>query len=293
MSAAVTRDRLTMLGLAAAAALLAAALVIARPANPSATDEIARLRAEIADLRREQRLSPLLLARYRGSICFLHGTYRYLAPGGVRMQVRYSGTAFAVAPQILATNRHVIEPWFETGADRTLPRGHDYQRETLAAFCPGRAEPLPVTVRAKSDADVALLAYDGPALPVIPLAARAPAPGEPVVVVGYPMGITAMVAKSPSQVFRRLAHRERDERTAQELAELRLIRPSATHGHLGDVIGDRLIYDAATAEGGSGGPVLNQRGEVIAINAAYIDGFAGGTLGVSVEALRPLLAEIK
>ena len=30
-------------------------------------------------------------------------------------------------------------------------------------------------------------------------------------------------------------------------------------------------------------------GEVIGINEAYIDGFSGGTLGVSVQALRPLI----
>jgi hypothetical protein len=58
---------------------------------------------------------------------------------------------------------------------------------------------------------------------------------------------------------------------------------------LGDVVGDKLIYDAPTAHGGSGGPVFNSRGEVIGINAAYIDGFSGGTLGVSVRALKPLI----
>jgi serine protease Do len=68
-----------------------------------------------------------------------------------------------------------------------------------------------------------------------------------------------------------------------------LIRPSATCGHLGDVVGDKLIYDAPTAHGGSGGPVFNSEGEVIAVNAAYIDGFSGGTLGVSVETLKPLI----
>ena len=75
-----------------------------------------------------------------------------------------------------------------------------------------------------------------------------------------------------------------------ELAALSLIRPSATCGHLGDVVGDKLIYDAPTAHGGSGGPVFNSRGEVIGVNAAYLDGFSGGTLGVSVRALRPLIA---
>ena len=58
---------------------------------------------------------------------------------------------------------------------------------------------------------------------------------------------------------------------------------------MGDVVGDKLIYDAPTAHGASGGPVFNSQGQVIGINAAFIDGFSGGTLGVSVQALRPLI----
>ena len=98
-----------------------------------------------------------------------------------------------------------------------------------------------------------------------------------------------MVAKSPSAVYERLAFLRDDQGAANELAALSLIRPSATCGHLGDVVGDKLIYDAPTAHGGSGGPVFNSRGEVIGINAAYIDGFSGGTLGISIDALRPLI----
>ena len=99
-----------------------------------------------------------------------------------------------------------------------------------------------------------------------------------------------MVAKSPPAVYERLAFRRDDIGAANELAALSLIRPSATCGHLGDVVGDKLIYDAPTAHGGSGGPVFNSQGQVIGINEAYIDGFSGGTLGVSVQALRPLIA---
>jgi hypothetical protein len=36
--------------------------------------------------------------------------------------------------------------------------------------------------------------------------------------------------------------------------------------------------------------VFNSRGEVIGINSAYMDGFSGGTLGVSIASLKPLLA---
>jgi len=110
-----------------------------------------------------------------------------------------------------------------------------------------------------------------------------------VAVVGYPMGVLGMVAKSPAAVYDRLAYRRDDIRAANELAALSLIRPSATCGHLGDVVGDKLIYDAPTAHGASGGPVFNSQGQVIGINAAFIDGFSGGTLGVSVQALRPLI----
>src|SRR4030088_2376901 len=127
------------------------------------------------------------------------------------------------------------------------------------------------------------------ALAVLPLAKSASLPGELVTVLGYPMGIAGMVAKSPTGIYERLAYRHNDITAASELAALSLIRPSATFGHLGDMVGDKLIYDAPTAHGGSGGPVFNSQGQVIGINEAYIDGFSGGTLGVSVQALRPLI----
>ena len=98
-----------------------------------------------------------------------------------------------------------------------------------------------------------------------------------------------MVAKSPAGIYQRLAFRRNDLNAASELAALSLIRPSTTCGHLGDIVGTKLIYDAPTAHGGSGGPVFNSNAEVIGINSAYIDGFSGGTLGISIEALRPLI----
>jgi S1-C subfamily serine protease len=128
-------------------------------------------------------------------------------------------------------------------------------------------------------------------LPVLPLAKSAGAPGQLVTVIGYPMGIAGMVAKSPSSIYERLAYRHNDISAASELAALSLIRPSTTCGHLGDVVGEKLIYDAPTAHGGSGGPVFNTKGEVIGVNSAYMDGFSGGTIGVSVDSLRPLLQE--
>jgi S1-C subfamily serine protease len=168
--------------------------------------------------------------------------------------------------------------------------------ETLIVFFPGSTTPITLVPGAvSSTGDLAVLKIDDKdsvrGLAILPLAHGTALPGELVTVIGYPMGIAGMVAKSPSGIYRRLAYRHNDITAASELAALSLIRPSTTCGHLGDVVGDKLIYDAPTAHGGSGGPVFNSNAEVIGVNSAYIDGFSGGTLGFSVDALRPLLAE--
>jgi S1-C subfamily serine protease len=168
--------------------------------------------------------------------------------------------------------------------------------ESLVIFFPGSPTPVQLSPAAVSKtSDLAVLRTEDSnfvrALPVLPLAKSVGAPGQLVTVIGYPMGIAGMVAKSPAGIYERLAYRHNDISAASELAALSLIRPSTTCGHLGDAVGDKLIYDAPTAHGGSGGPVFNTRGEVIGVNSAYMDGFTGGTLGVSVEALRPLLRQ--
>ena len=170
--------------------------------------------------------------------------------------------------------------------------------ESLVIFFPGSPTPVSLVPGAVSKtADLAVLrsedanAVNG--LPSLPLAKSTGAPGQLVTVIGYPMGIAGMVAKSPSGIYERLAYRHNDIHAASELAALSLIRPSTTCGHLGDVVGDKLIYDAPTAHGGSGGPVFNSKAEVIGVNSAYMDGFSGGTLGVSVDSLRPLLQAVQ
>jgi serine protease Do len=57
------------------------------------------------------------------------------------------------------------------------------------------------------------------------------------------------------------------------------------------VVEGRIAYDAATAPGGSGGPVFNARGEVVAINTAYVSGFPGAAVGLAITPLRVLLQE--
>src|SRR5580693_3840993 len=262
--------------------------------------QVLQLGHEVELLQQEQAMPALVLHRYRNSICYIFGIYHVGFPGRPpEFRARISGTGFVVSDGLLATNRHVAEPWYEDSESNLLIRkGATPQLEKLLAFFPGLPTPVTITPAVLSaQGDLAVLRIEDTQavhqLRPIPLAADIPNPGELVAVVGYPMGVLGMVAKSPPAVYDRLAYRRDDQGAANELAALSLIRPSSTCGHLGDVVGDKLIYDAPTAHGGSGGPVFNSQGEVIGVNAAYIDGFSGGTLGVSVRALKPLIEVAK
>jgi S1-C subfamily serine protease len=270
----------------------------ARGAPPSdLQQQIHHLTAQVEELEQEQAMPAVVLNRYRNSIGYVYGVYQVgFANQHPAIRARVSGTGFLVGDGLIATNRHVAEPWFgDPEAEALINRGATGSLENLVIFFPGSATPVNLSPAASSStSDLAVLRAEASpevhALAVLPLAKSASLPGELVTVLGYPMGIAGMVAKSPTGIYERLAYRHNDITAASELAALSLIRPSATCGHLGDVVGDKLIYDAPTAHGGSGGPVFNTRGEVIGVNSAYMDGFSGGTLGVAVESLRPLIA---
>ncbi len=260
--------------------------------------QVHQLTAQIEQLEQDQAMPALVMNRYRNSIGYIYGVYQ-VGFGNQRpvVRARVSGTGFLVGNGLIATNRHVAEPWYgDSEAQKLIDQGATAMLENLVVFFPGSPTPvnlLPASVSKTSDLAVLhvedLEAIRG--LPVLPLANSPGSPGQLVTVIGYPMGIAGMVAKSPTLIYERMASRHNDISAASELAALSLIRPSTTCGHLGDIVGEKLIYDAPTAHGGSGGPVFNNNGEVIGVNSAYMDGFSGGTIGVSVDSLRPLLQE--
>jgi S1-C subfamily serine protease len=272
------------------------------PAMPQATqpealqEQVSQLTRQVAQLERKEAMPALVLNRYRNSIGYIYGVYQVgFANQPAAIRARVSGTGFLVGDGLLATNRHVAEPWYgDNEAEAMIHRGAAARLESLVVFFPGSPTPVSLSPGKVSDTDdlAVVRIEDSDAVrgvAILPLAKVNPLPGEEVTVIGYPMGIAGMVAKSPNGIYQRLAYRHNDITAASELAALSLIRPSTTCGHLGDVVGDKLIYDAPTAHGGSGGPVFNSNAEVIGVNSAYIDGFSGGTLGVSVGALRPLI----
>ena len=249
--------------------------------------QVTQLTQQVAQLEKQQAMPALVLNRYRNSIGYIYGVYQVGFPHqSPTIRARVSGTGFLVGNGLLATNRHVAEPWYgDSEAEGLMDRGATAMLESLVVFFPGSPTPLSLTPgTVSSTSDLAVLRIQNKnalrGIAVLPLAKNLATPGELVTVIGYPMGIAGMVAKSPSGIYQRMAYRHNDITAASELAALSLIRPSTTCGHLGDVVGDKLIYDAPTAHGGSGGPVFNSNAEVIGVNSAYIDGFSGGTLGV-------------
>ena len=255
--------------------------------------EVSQLSHRVEELQRAQSFAAATVDDARDSVAYIYGIYHVAGRGHFRARV--AGTGFVVAQGLLATNRHVAEPWYgDREVAAALDPGESPVLEKLVAYFPG--SPLPValqTVVLAKHGDLAVLQMEATPftekLRPLTLAEKPPQVGEPVSVLAYPMGVTGMVAKSPALVYERLSSHPDNADTAGELAALSLIRPSATFGHIGDVSGDKMIYDAPTARGGSGGPVLNLRGEVVGINSAYIDGFSGGTLGITATDLVPLV----
>jgi serine protease Do len=211
---------------------------------------------------------------------------------------QFTGTAFVVSANgTLLTNRHVALPWeVDTG---TLITELSLQPELIKfiGYLPDKAEPFPVQLlKASDDADLAVLSANEIAngLSHLVLTTAKPKPGDEVVVMGYPTGLRSMLAQT-GDAF--LAELENDNNldfwtVAERLAQSQFIRPLASRGIVGQLTSATIVYDAETTHGGSGGPVLDINGGVVAINTAIIPEYGGSNFGIPVEHARPLLAEI-
>jgi len=68
-----------------------------------------------------------------------------------------------------------------------------------------------------------------------------------------------------------------------QLAAQHPLRPTITQGHIGEVLRDKIVYDAATTSGGSGGLLFNRNGKVIGVNFAILSDFGASNLVVPVR----------
>ena len=110
---------------------------------------------------------------------------------------------------------------------------------------------------------------------------------------GYPTGIDAVLARADEPTVREIVSSSRGELTGvlAELGRRNLIRPIITQGHLGDVLSDKIIYDAQTTSGGSGGPLFNRKGKVIGINYAIMRDFGGSNFGIPARYAQAFLLD--
>ena len=217
---------------------------------------------------------------------------------GVPLRLDIFGTGFLVARDgRLLTNHHVAEPWW--GNEELKPlldRGASAFAASYTAYFPGASQGIAAKLdRTSPDADLATLRLQTSAPPHTVLLEiddrrEASVSGDPVVLIGYPTGIEGILARAGSDVTHQVVENAHEvTQVVSQMAAQNLIRPTTTQGHIGDVLKDKIVYDAATTSGGSGAPLFNRDGKVIGVNFAMLNDFGGSNLAVPVRFADELL----
>jgi DNA-binding response OmpR family regulator/S1-C subfamily serine protease len=209
----------------------------------------------------------------------------------------FFGTGFIVGEGRILTNHHVAQPWWKNEELSSVSgQGLSPSIAEFTAYFPDTSAGVPVSISEISDdADLALLKGDlyGLKKPVLKLDARkeAAVSGQPLLSLGYATGISAILARAGEDAVNEIAKSTGGNPTqiVNELLRRKLIRPLVTQGHIGDVLPDKIVYDAQTTSGGSGGPLINRDGEVIGVTFAVVKGFGGSNFGVHIRFAQPLL----
>ena len=296
-------------------------------------EEIERLR-EVSDQMR--RFTQKIAELYSPGVCLIVGSYTFVERGtgrvlryetadrvtdmpvdksgnlqasvdgvGPPVQIDYTGTGFVVAKGVIATNKHVVQPWAtDQMAEIILQQGGGLtpRLDTLEAFFPSRQVPFDLKVAATSPRfDIALCRFEqgDAALPIFPLSNEDPNSiiGEPVVLLGYPTGVDGLLQRIEEPERREIlrTHGQSAVEVASGLASRGLIRPLTTTGTISDALPGRIVHSAQTTEGGSGSPIFDRDSRVIAINSAIlatVDGnqsFGGSNFGVPIKVAYELL----
>ena len=294
----------------------------------SLRDQLTFARDRLGTLESERAAGERIIREYGSGVCLIQGSYAFydasakplrykldddgetvhdkdgspvydVEGGGPIHKVDYFGTGFmADRKGLILTNRHVAEPWYNDDAAQALIKTGMKPRFLLfRAFFPSETEPFELEPDRHSDkVDVALLKIEMKGrrrLPVLPLerSGLGAVAGQPVVVVGYPTGLEAILAKADSGEVQAIleAHGTSSERVTEALSRKGLIRPSTTQGHIGDITRTDIVFDAPTTQGGSGGPVFNKNGRVVAVEYAVLSKFGGNSFGVPVHYALDLL----
>jgi len=295
---------------------------------PSLKHQLVDTENRLEALERESKIAQTVIRTYGPSVCLLHvvvgsvdkqsGSPIRLAVdatgkpqvddkgmaqldvggSGPELHIDIFGTGFlAGRDRTVLTNHHVVEPWWHDDELKEL-LDHDVDPSVLSydAYFPGSSVAVPAKLgRISARADLATLKLEAP----VPFHAEllelddrneASVTGEPVVLIGYPTGVEGILARAGSEVVEKIAGSTQNvSQIMLRMASQQLIRPTTTQGHIGDVLNDKIVYDAATTFGGSGGPLFNRMGKVIGINVAVMKDFGGSNLAVPARYANDLL----
>jgi len=209
----------------------------------------------------------------------------------------YFGTGFLVGENQILTNHHVAQPWWkDEELSAAAQQGLQPTIAEMKAYFPDAPSGVAVSVaQISDDADLALLSGDVAALrrPILKLDASKTAAisGEPLISLGYATGLSAILARAGEDTVKEIVRTSGGDprQVVEQLQRRKLIRPLVTQGHIGDVLPDKIVYDAQTTSGGSGGPLINREGRVIGVTFAVVRGFGGSNFGVPIRYAQPLL----
>jgi DNA-binding response OmpR family regulator len=217
---------------------------------------------------------------------------------GPEVHLDVFGTGFLASNNgEILTNHHVAEPWWQNDElKEILDQGLEPVIVEMTAYFPGVPHGVPIkTEKISSAADVAVVKGNVSELGIKQVALadgrRSAVSGGPVVLLGYPTALDAILARAGAETLQSIATASKGDpkQVMEELARRNLIRPITTQGHIGDVLPDKIVYDAQTTSGGSGGPLFNNEGKVIGINFAMVREFGGSNFAIPVTYGKSLL----
>jgi S1-C subfamily serine protease len=213
----------------------------------------------------------------------------------------FVGSCFHVGQGYVVTNRHLaVEPWTADEGVRSLGASvkGQFRVTRIVAFFPGIRQPFPLRLRqttAREDLAVGSIeAKELPAsLPALPLDKDPDTAmiGSTVVMMGYPSGEDRLMATIPEAEARNLRERcgSSVETLLSCLSDRSYIKPLTTQGHITDLEGRNITYDARNAVGGSGSPLFGQKGRVIGVNFATFTEMPDQNYAVPIKFAYPLL----